>query len=154
MKPTYGAVSRYGLIAFASSLDQIGPFATTVDDAALLLEAIWGHDPRDSTSIDRAAPAAARRRSTRGVDGLRVGLVEELIDVDGIEPDGARRGRARRPARSTTRARRSSAVSVPSTMYGLVGVLPDRAGRGVVEPRALRRRALRAARRRATTSRR
>src|SRR5262249_58789481 len=58
-KPTYGAVSRYGLIAFASSLDQIGPFATTVADAAALLEAMWGHDPRDSTSIDRVLPALA-----------------------------------------------------------------------------------------------
>ena len=54
VKPTYGRVSRYGLIAFASSLDQIGPFAETVDDAALLLEAIWGHDPFDSTSIGSA----------------------------------------------------------------------------------------------------
>src|SRR5204862_6933022 len=51
MKPTYGAVSRYGLIAFASSLDQIGPFASTVEDAAVLLEVIGGHDPMDSTSI-------------------------------------------------------------------------------------------------------
>ena len=62
VKPTYGRVSRYGLIAFASSLDQIGPFAETVDDAALLLEAIWGHDPIDSTSIG-SPPGAARRRA-------------------------------------------------------------------------------------------
>ncbi len=56
-KPTYGTVSRYGLVAFASSLDQIGPFASNTDDAALLLETIWAHDPCDSTSI----PARDRR---------------------------------------------------------------------------------------------
>jgi aspartyl-tRNA(Asn)/glutamyl-tRNA(Gln) amidotransferase subunit A len=85
-KPTYGTVSRYGLIAFASSLDQIGPLAGSVDDAALLLEAIWGHDPCDSTSI--ALPMARLRDGLDdGVDGLRVGIVSELTDVDGITPD-------------------------------------------------------------------
>ena len=72
MKPTYGAVSRYGLVAFASSLDQIGPFATTVADAALLFEVIAGHDPADSTSLDEPG-ADGRRPSRRGVEGLRVG---------------------------------------------------------------------------------
>ena len=62
VKPTYGLVSRYGLIAFASSLDQIGPITATVEDAALLLEVIAGHDPCDSTSIARPAPALARKR--------------------------------------------------------------------------------------------
>ena len=84
VKPTYGLVSRYGLIAFASSLDQIGPFAGTVDDAALMLETIWGHDPMDSTSITSApAPLAGGA----DVAGLRVGIVEELTDVDGIAPE-------------------------------------------------------------------
>src|SRR5207342_1229548 len=61
IKPTYGLVSRYGLVAFASSLDQIGPMATTVADAALLLEVIGGHDPMDTTSIPRPAPRLVER---------------------------------------------------------------------------------------------
>src|SRR4051794_19790693 len=82
MKPTYGAVSRYGLIAFASSLDQIGPFATTVADAALLLEVIAGHDARDSTSIDRPSPPLVAGLG-EGVEGLRVGVISELLDAEG-----------------------------------------------------------------------
>jgi aspartyl-tRNA(Asn)/glutamyl-tRNA(Gln) amidotransferase subunit A len=80
-KPTYGSVSRYGLIAFSSSLDQAGPMARTVLDAALLHEAIGGHDPRDSTSIDAPVPAvveAARRGAGGDLAGLRVGVVREL----------------------------------------------------------------------------
>ena len=78
VKPTYGGVSRYGLIAFSSSLDQAGPFARTVEDAALLHAVIAGHDPLDSTSIDAPVPpvvAAARRHD---VAGMRVGVVREL----------------------------------------------------------------------------
>jgi aspartyl-tRNA(Asn)/glutamyl-tRNA(Gln) amidotransferase subunit A len=77
MKPTYGLVSRYGLIAFASSLDQIGPFATTVEDAALVLEAIAGHDPLDATSYSGSVPDL-RAGLDGGVEGLRVGVVSEL----------------------------------------------------------------------------
>ncbi|MDO8309478.1 MAG: Asp-tRNA(Asn)/Glu-tRNA(Gln) amidotransferase subunit GatA [Actinomycetota bacterium] len=78
VKPTYGGVSRYGLVALASSLDQAGPCARSVIDAALLHSVIAGHDPRDSTSIDAPVPdvvAAARRADVRG---LRIGLVREL----------------------------------------------------------------------------
>jgi len=78
MKPTYGRVSRYGLIAFASSLDQIGPFAHTVSDAALLLEAIAGHDPRDSTSVDRPVPAYMQTVN-QPVAGLRIGVPREFF---------------------------------------------------------------------------
>ncbi|HUY64659.1 MAG TPA: Asp-tRNA(Asn)/Glu-tRNA(Gln) amidotransferase subunit GatA [Acidimicrobiales bacterium] len=83
MKPTYGTVSRYGLVAFASSLDQIGPFARTVADAAALFDAIGGHDPMDSTSLERPAPRCVAAVGD-GVTGLRVGLVQELLE--GAEP--------------------------------------------------------------------
>jgi aspartyl-tRNA(Asn)/glutamyl-tRNA(Gln) amidotransferase subunit A len=77
VKPTYGLVSRYGLVAFASSLDQIGPFTRTVADAALLLEVIGGHDPLDSTSLPQPAPALTASLDD-GVDGLRVGRIADL----------------------------------------------------------------------------
>ena len=83
-KPTYGTVSRYGLVAFASSLDQAGPFARTVEDAARLHQAIAGHDPRDSTSVRDAVPdLLATLRD--GVAGLRIGVISELRG-DGYEP--------------------------------------------------------------------
>lgn len=79
MKPTYGLVSRYGLIAFASSLDQIGPFSKTVMDSAVLLEAIAGHDPLDSTSLPEPSPSLASHVND-GVAGKRIGLVKELYE--------------------------------------------------------------------------
>ena len=81
VKPTYGSVSRYGLIAMASSLDQAGPVTRTVLDSALLHELIGGHDPRDSTSIDEPLPnlvEAARQGALGDLTGLRVGIVKEL----------------------------------------------------------------------------
>ena len=83
-KPTYGTVSRYGLIAFASSLDQIGPFTRTVEDSALLLSAIWGHDPRDATSYAGEYPDLLEGLD-RGTEGLRIGVVSELAG-EGYEP--------------------------------------------------------------------
>jgi aspartyl-tRNA(Asn)/glutamyl-tRNA(Gln) amidotransferase subunit A len=117
VKPTYGLVSRYGLIAFASSLDQIGPFATTVQDAALLLEVIAGPDPRDSTALP-GAPAPLLAGLAGGVAGLRVGIVEELTDVDGVQPEVhaavAAAARALEAAGATVER-----VSVPSSTYAL-----------------------------------
>jgi aspartyl-tRNA(Asn)/glutamyl-tRNA(Gln) amidotransferase subunit A len=84
VKPTYGLVSRLGLVAFASSLDQIGPFTHTVADAALVLEVIAGHDPLDSTSLPSPVPPV-RRAVDEGVAGLRIGRVSDL--PEGSEPD-------------------------------------------------------------------
>ncbi len=117
VKPTYGLVSRYGLVAFASSVDQIGPFGADVADAAALLEVIAGHDPCDSTSI--AEPAPALLASLRdGVAGLRVGIIEELTDYEGIQPDVrlAVEAAATELEEAGAKAER---VSVPSTVYGL-----------------------------------
>jgi aspartyl-tRNA(Asn)/glutamyl-tRNA(Gln) amidotransferase subunit A len=120
VKPTYGLVSRYGLIAFASSLDQIGPFSHTVEDSALLLQSIAGHDPRDSTSINAPAPelvSAVREGVRDGVAGLRVGIVTELSG-EGIAADVLARVEV-----AAQRLRDAGAtvghVSVPSTVYGL-----------------------------------
>jgi aspartyl-tRNA(Asn)/glutamyl-tRNA(Gln) amidotransferase subunit A len=84
LKPTYGRVSRYGLIAFASSLDQIGPFTRTVEDCAILLGAIAGHDPLDSTSAPIPVPDY-RAGLTGDIRGLKVGIAEEFA-VEGMEP--------------------------------------------------------------------
>ena len=78
VKPTYGGVSRYGMIAFSSSLDQGGPCARTVLDTALLHEAIAGHDPKDSTSIDAKVPAVVDAAKRGDVKGLKIGVIKEL----------------------------------------------------------------------------
>ena len=85
LKPTYGRVSRYGLVAFASSLDQIGPFTWTVPDAALLLQVISGHDPKDSTSAPIDVPDYLATVE-EPVKGLRVGVVKEFADMAGMDP--------------------------------------------------------------------
>jgi aspartyl-tRNA(Asn)/glutamyl-tRNA(Gln) amidotransferase subunit A len=117
VKPTYGVVSRYGLIAFASSLDQIGPFAATVEDAASLLEVIGGHDPLDSTSIARPAPELVAGLDD-GVSGLRVGIVGEMTEIEGIEPrvrDAVKAAAAGLEAAGA----KVDTVSVPSATYGI-----------------------------------
>src|SRR5439155_5275783 len=85
LKPTYGRVSRFGLVAFASSLDQIGPFATTAQDTALLLQAIAGHDDRDSTSVEEPVPDYMAGLE-KPLKGLRVGLPKEYF-ISGMDPE-------------------------------------------------------------------
>ncbi len=84
LKPTYGRVSRFGLLAFASSLDQIGPFARTVEDAAITLQAIAGHDPLDATSSPLPLPDF-REALTGDIAGMKIGVAREYA-VDGMEP--------------------------------------------------------------------
>ncbi len=85
IKPTYGRVSRYGLIAFASSLDQVGTFGRTVEDAALLLNVIAGHDPHDSTSLDVPVPNYLAALND-DIEGLRVGVPREYF-IEGMQPE-------------------------------------------------------------------
>src|SRR5256886_6064411 len=88
LKPTYGRVSRYGLVAFGSSLDHIGPFARDVTDAALLLRAIAGADARDSTCLTAPVPDYAAALA-QGVRGLRLGLPDEYF-IEGMDPEAER----------------------------------------------------------------
>ena len=112
VKPTYGYVSRHGLIAFASSLDQIGPFATDVHDAALVLDVIGGHDPHDSTSIPETHTRLVDVLD-RGVEGLRVGRITDL--PDGADPDVAERLEA---AFDALRAAGAEVVDVQVPAFG------------------------------------
>jgi aspartyl-tRNA(Asn)/glutamyl-tRNA(Gln) amidotransferase subunit A len=116
MKPTYGTVSRFGLIAFASSLDQIGPLTRTVEDAALLLAAIWGHDPRDATSYTGPYPDPGAGLG-RGVAGLRVGVVDELSG-EGYEP-GVEAATSEMVARLEQAGMEVARVSLPSLEISL-----------------------------------
>jgi aspartyl-tRNA(Asn)/glutamyl-tRNA(Gln) amidotransferase subunit A len=116
MKPTYGRVSRFGMVAFASSLDQAGPFARSVRDVALVLGAIAGHDPRDATSVDTPVPDYAAAL-TGEVGGLRLGVPREYF-VPGMEPGVETAVRA---AVDTLRGLGAEIVdvSLPSTDRGL-----------------------------------
>jgi aspartyl-tRNA(Asn)/glutamyl-tRNA(Gln) amidotransferase subunit A len=116
MKPTYGLVSRYGLIAFASSLDQIGPLSRTVEDAALLLEAVAGFDIHDATSYRGEVPAISGAL-TAGVKGMRVGVVAELSG-DGIDPQVVAAMTATLDALSDAGAEVVE-LSMPATEYAL-----------------------------------
>src|SRR5882724_9334301 len=116
LKPTYGRVSRYGLVAFASSLDQIGPFAKDVEDAALVLQAIAGRDPMDSTSAAVPVPDYAAGLG-QGVEGLRVGIPAEYF-IEGLDPEVETAVRAAIEILKGLGAKTES-VSLPHTEYGL-----------------------------------
>jgi len=117
LKPTYGRVSRFGLVAFASSLDQIGPITATVADAATVLEAIAGHDPLDSTSIPEPVPDLVEGLD-QGIEGLRIGVLRELLDADGVASDVKARTTEAIDALDAAGAKVEEA-SVPATVYGL-----------------------------------
>ena len=116
LKPTYGRVSRYGLIAFASSLDQIGPITKDVHDAALLMNVLSGHDPMDSTSIDQRVPDYTKSL-TRDVKGLRIGVPKEYFG-EGIAPavvSAVRTAIAQLVSMGAT----AEEISLPHTEYAL-----------------------------------
>ncbi|MFM1837658.1 MAG: aspartyl/glutamyl-tRNA(Asn/Gln) amidotransferase subunit [Actinomycetota bacterium] len=115
VKPTYGMVSRQGLIAFGSSLDQIGPFTSTVADAALLMEVIAGHDPLDSTSLPQPAPELMSVLS-HGVEGMRIGRITDM--PEGSSPDVLERLDAAFEALRNAGATVVD-VQMPSMSYGL-----------------------------------
>ena len=119
VKPTYGAVSRYGLIAFGSSLDQIGPFTNTVADSAKIYEVIGGHDELDATSAAQPALAVSSKLN-EGVAGLRVGIITEMAGdvIEGIDADVIARLRAAATALEAGGATVDE-VSIPSSVYGL-----------------------------------
>ena len=117
LKPTYGRVSRYGLVAFASSLDQIGPLARTAEDAALLLEVIAGHDPNDSTSIPQPVPRYTET-VREPLQGLRLGLVREHFGP-GLGSPKWKRPSARRSRSMNRLGRRSVELSMPNAKYGI-----------------------------------
>jgi aspartyl-tRNA(Asn)/glutamyl-tRNA(Gln) amidotransferase subunit A len=79
IKPTYGLISRYGLVAYASSLDQIGTIAPSVEDAAIVLQALAGHDPKDSTSLSVPIPDYSQAL-TLDLKGVKIGLIQETLD--------------------------------------------------------------------------
>ncbi len=116
LKPTYGRVSRYGVIAYASSLDQVGPLARDVEDCALLLQAVAGYDPADSTSVDTPAPDY-RATLRDGIRGLKIGLPREYF-IDGLDPEVARAVEA---AIATCRelGAETVEVSLPHTDYAV-----------------------------------
>jgi aspartyl-tRNA(Asn)/glutamyl-tRNA(Gln) amidotransferase subunit A len=116
-KPTYGRVSRYGLVAFASSLDQVGPLARTAEDCALALDVIGGHDPCDSTSLPEPPPAA--RAALHGdVSGLSIGLPRETFEADGAAPGVLARVRDAVAVLEASGAKVRE-VSLPHTRYGI-----------------------------------
>jgi aspartyl-tRNA(Asn)/glutamyl-tRNA(Gln) amidotransferase subunit A len=118
LKPTYGRVSRYGLIAFASSLDQIGPFTRVVEDSARVLGVIAGHDPCDSTSLDEPVPDYVAALHADHLKGVRLALPREYFSVEGMEPqvEACVRGAIEHLEKLGAEI---GEVSLPHTQYGL-----------------------------------
>jgi aspartyl-tRNA(Asn)/glutamyl-tRNA(Gln) amidotransferase subunit A len=118
-KPTYGRVSRYGLIAFASSLDQIGPFSRTVEDTALVMNAIAGYDRCDSTSLDAAVPDyTAALNKEPSLKGIRLALPREYFSVEGMEP-AVDQSVKEAVTHLESLGAELGEVSLPHTQYGL-----------------------------------
>jgi len=117
MKPSYGRVSRWGLVAFASSLDQIGPFARSAEDCAWVLQVIAGHDPRDSTSLPEPVPDYAAALDGH-LDGLRVGLPRECFVEEGVDAQVLARVRTA-VAELEAAGARCVEISLPHTRYGI-----------------------------------
>lgn len=116
MKPTYGRVSRYGVVAYASSLDQVGPVTKDVRDCALLLQTIAGHDPRDSTSVNLPVPDYTATL-TQGVTGLRIGVPKEYF-VEGMQPEVESAVRASL-AELTALGAQAVPIALPHTAYAV-----------------------------------
>ncbi len=117
MKPTYGRVSRYGCVAFASSLDQIGPFSKTVEECAISLNAICGKDPMDATSITRPAEDFTQGLDA-GVKGMRIAIVRDMLEQDGIAPEVKAATHAMAEKYAALGAEVGE-VDLPSAEYGL-----------------------------------
>ncbi|HYE20845.1 MAG TPA: Asp-tRNA(Asn)/Glu-tRNA(Gln) amidotransferase subunit GatA [Tepidisphaeraceae bacterium] len=117
VKPTYGRVSRFGLVAFASSLDQVGPFGWTVADAALMLKVISGHDPKDSTSVATAVPDYLANLE-EPIRGLRLGVVREFDHAAGIDPQ-VKAATDAAIAKYREMGAEIVDVSLPTTDYGI-----------------------------------
>ncbi len=142
LMPTYGRVSRYGLIAFASSLDHPGPFGKTVNDVAILLQVIAGRDPLDSTTADVPVPNYLSA-DWPASDGLKIGVPLEYFD-EGLDRGGARRGRIRHSGAGECRSRSDSDLAAAHQLCHSDLLRGGNCG-GVVESGALRWRALRIA---------
>ena len=118
LKPTYGRVSRYGCVAFASSLDQIGPFSRTVEDNALVLQAICGKDPLDATSAERPAEEFVAAARNADAAGLRVGIVRDLLEMEGLTPE-VRDSVLSAAARFEAMGASVGEVDLPTSRHGL-----------------------------------
>jgi aspartyl-tRNA(Asn)/glutamyl-tRNA(Gln) amidotransferase subunit A len=138
-KPTYGGVSRYGLVALASSLDQAGPVSRTILDAALLHSVIGGHDPMDSTSIDAPSPPVVEAATRADVAGMRIGIVKELTG-EGFQP-GVQRRFDEAVEHLVAAGAEVVEVSAPSFTYALAAyylILPSEASSNLAKFDAMR----------------